>query len=209
MKKRPTLSKYLTREPTTGIEVRFLLFIFNCDGIGHFSNKFSHNKNRNDEVYSNRKKTYKGKINTKKSFKKSLCTKQDISSNEDEVSHSDIERVIFMKVEDFDKEDYEEEHVDAEEEYEEAEVEYREELLCSIEVIRREKRKSKKRQAELDKKEDTRELEKIITKWKVQIEEDKIIEEALKEQLEGRDSMIGNLEVEIVTLRKDLQKKNM
>jgi hypothetical protein len=95
------------------------------------------------------------------------------------------------------------------EEYEEAEVDYREELLCAIEVIRREKKKNKKLQEELDKKEDTQELEQMITNLKVQIEEDKRIEEALKEQLEGRDKIIGNLEAEIVTLRKDLQKKNM
>jgi hypothetical protein len=49
----------------------------------------------------------------------------------------------------------------------------------------------------------------MITNLKVQIEEDKKIEEALKEQLEEKDKIIGNLEVEIVTLRKDLQKKNM
>jgi hypothetical protein len=49
----------------------------------------------------------------------------------------------------------------------------------------------------------------VITNLKVQIEEDKIIEEALKEQLEGRDKIIENLEAKIVTLRKDLQKKNM
>jgi hypothetical protein len=49
----------------------------------------------------------------------------------------------------------------------------------------------------------------MITNLKVQIEEDKRIEEALKEQLEGKDRIIGNLEAEIVTLRKDLQKKNM
>jgi hypothetical protein len=78
-----------------------------------------------------------------------------------------------------------------------------------IEVIRREKKKKKKLQAELDKKEDTQELEQMITNLKFQIEENKIIEEALKEQLEGRDRIIGNLEEEIVTLRKDIQKKNM
>jgi hypothetical protein len=82
-------------------------------------------------------------------------------------------------------------------------------LLNSIEVIRRENKKNKKLQVELDKKEDNQELEKMIMKLKVQIEEDKIIEEALKEQLEERDMIIGNLEPEIVTLRKDLQKKNM
>jgi hypothetical protein len=81
--------------------------------------------------------------------------------------------------------------------------------MSAIEVIRREKKKNKKLQAELDKKKDTQELEQMITKLKVQIEEDKIIEEALKEQLEGKDRIIGNLEAEIVTLRKDIQKKNM
>jgi hypothetical protein len=81
-------------------------------------------------------------------------------------------------------------------------------LLSAIEVIRREKRKNKKLQAELEKKEDTHELKQMITNLKVEIEEDKRIEEALKEQLEGRDRIIENLEAEIVTLRKDLQKKN-
>ena len=47
--------------------------------------------------------------------------------------------------------------------------------MCSIEVIIREKKKNKKLQAELDKKKDTRELEQMIKKLKVQIEEDKII----------------------------------
>jgi hypothetical protein len=93
--------------------------------------------------------------------------------------------------EDSDKEDSEEEYEEAkeeceevEEEIEEAEVDYREELMCSIEVIIREKKKNKKLQVELDKKKDIRELEQMIMKLKVQIEEDKRIEEQLKEQLE-------------------------
>jgi hypothetical protein len=49
----------------------------------------------------------------------------------------------------------------------------------------------------------------MITKLKVQIEEDKKIEEALKEQLEEKDMIIGNLKAEVVTLRKYLQQKNM
>ena len=48
----------------------------------------------------------------------------------------------------------------------------------------------------------------MITNLKVQIEEDKIIEEELKEQLQEKDKIIGNLEAEIITLRKDIQKKN-
>jgi hypothetical protein len=54
------------------------LICFNCGGIGHFYNKCPHNKKRNDEGYSNRKQTYKGKRTTKKVFKKTLCTKEDI-----------------------------------------------------------------------------------------------------------------------------------
>jgi hypothetical protein len=49
----------------------------------------------------------------------------------------------------------------------------------------------------------------MITKLKVQIEEDKRIEEALKEQLEENDKIIGNLETKVVTLTNDIQKKNM
>jgi hypothetical protein len=47
----------------------------------------------------------------------------------------------------------------------------------------------------------------MITRLKVQIEEDKRIEEALKEQLKEKDKIIGNLEADIITLRKDIQKK--
>ena len=85
---------------------QFLLVCFNCDGIGHFANKFPHKKNkRNDEDYSNIKQTYKVKRTTKKDFKKILCTKEDISSsNEDEVSDSETGRVLFMVVEDSEEE---------------------------------------------------------------------------------------------------------
>jgi hypothetical protein len=80
------------------------LICFNCDGIGHFANKFSHKKKRNDEGYLDRKQTYKGKRTTKKVFKRSLCTKEDISSSdEDEVGDSETERVLFMAIKDSDK----------------------------------------------------------------------------------------------------------
>jgi hypothetical protein len=67
------------------------LICFNCDGIGHFSKKCPHKKNKeNDEDYSNRKQTYKEKGTRKKVFKKILCTKENISSsNEDEFTDSE------------------------------------------------------------------------------------------------------------------------
>jgi hypothetical protein len=151
------------------------LICFNCDGIGHFAKKCPHKKKRNDEGYSKGKHTYKG-------------IKEDISSSyEDEFSDNERGRVLFMEIKDSDKEDSEEEYEEAEEECEEVkeeieeeEVDYRKELMCAIEVIKREKKKNKKLQEELDKKKDTPELEQMITKLKVQIEEDKRIEEALK-----------------------------
>ena len=79
--------------------------------------------------------------------------------------------------------------------------------MSAIVVIRKEKKKNKKLQTELDKKKDTLELEQMITKLKVKIEEDKRIQEALKEQIKGKDEIIGNLEVEIVTLRRILKRK--
>jgi hypothetical protein len=103
------------------------LICFNCDGIGHFSNKCPHKKKRNDEGYSKGKHTYKGKRTTKKVFKKILYTKEDISSsNENEVSDSETRRVIFMAVKDSDKEDSEEEYEEVEEECEEFEEEIEE-----------------------------------------------------------------------------------
>ena len=69
----------------------------------------SNKKERNDEGYSKGKHTYKGKITTKKVFKKILYTKEDISSlYEDEVSDNETWRVLFMAVKDSDKEDSEE-----------------------------------------------------------------------------------------------------
>jgi hypothetical protein len=49
----------------------------------------------------------------------------------------------------------------------------------------------------------------MITRLKVQIEEDKRIDEALKEKLEEKDKIIGNFEAKIVSLRNDIQNKNM
>jgi hypothetical protein len=94
--------KRLNKRTNNKYKGKLPLICFNCDGISHFVKKIPHKKNKeNDEDYSNRKQTYKGKGTTKKFFKKRLCTKKGISSSdEDEFSDSEIERVIFMAVED-------------------------------------------------------------------------------------------------------------
>jgi hypothetical protein len=128
------------------------LICFNCDSVGHFSNKCHYKKNKiNEEEYDpkNKKQIQKGRRYKKKFFKKILCTKEDSSSSdEDEVRDSDTKIVLFMEIKDFDEEG-------SKEEYEEAEVDYREELLRDIEVIKREKKKNKTLQEELMRKEES------------------------------------------------------
>jgi hypothetical protein len=115
--------KRLNKGTDGGYRGKLPLICFNCDGIGHFDNKCPHKKKRNDEGNSKGKQTYKGKRTTHNFFKKSLYTKEDISSSdEDEVSDSEIGRVLFMAVEDSDEEEYEE----SKEEYEEFEEEIEE-----------------------------------------------------------------------------------
>jgi hypothetical protein len=107
--------KKLNKGTNGGYIGKLPLICFNFDGIGHFDNKCPYRKKRNDEGYSKGKQTYKGKKTTKKVFKKRLCTEEDISSSdEDEVSDNVTKRVLFMVVEDSDKDEYEE----VEEEYE-------------------------------------------------------------------------------------------
>jgi hypothetical protein len=100
----------------------------------------------------------------------------------------------------------------SDEEYEEGEVDYREELMSSIEVIKREENKNKSLQKELKKKEEyhnSKEVKQIITKLKLQAEEDNRIREALRGNLDEKDMIIENLKAKIIILRKDLQNKDM
>jgi hypothetical protein len=73
------------KRPNKGTNSRYRgklpLICFNCDGIGHFANKCPHKKKINDEGYSKGRQTYKSKRTTKKVFKESFCTKEDISSS--------------------------------------------------------------------------------------------------------------------------------
>jgi hypothetical protein len=75
------------------------LICFNCDDIGHFSNKCPHNKKKiNEENDSIRKQMYKGNKTKNKLFKKTFFTKEDnTSSNEDEDSESETERLYSWK----------------------------------------------------------------------------------------------------------------
>jgi len=77
-------------------------------------------------------------------------------------------------------------------------------LLSAIEFIKGENKKNKSLEDKLKRKEEiqnsnSEELEKMISKLKIEVEEDKRIEEELKGKLEERDNIIRNLEADIVT----------
>jgi hypothetical protein len=100
-------------KPGTGkYKAKLPLICFNCDGVGHFSNKCPYKKKKiNEDEYDPKNKNQKGRRNKKKFFKKSLCTKEDkFSSDEDEVSNNDTERVLFMAIKDSNDEGSEEEY---------------------------------------------------------------------------------------------------
>ena len=69
------------------------LICFDCDGVGHFSNKCPYKKKKiNEEEYDpkNKMQIQKGRRNKNKFFKKSLCIKEENSSlDEYEVNDSD------------------------------------------------------------------------------------------------------------------------
>jgi hypothetical protein len=63
--------KILKKRTNNRYKGKLPLICFNCDGIGNFSNKCPHKKNkRNEEDDSNNKKIYKGKRVKNKFFKK-------------------------------------------------------------------------------------------------------------------------------------------
>jgi hypothetical protein len=128
------------KKGTSKYKGKLPLICFNCDGIGHFANKCPYKKKKRNEEENDpkkKKKIQKSRRNKKKFFKKSLCTKEDsFSLDENEVSGNDTERVLFVEIEDSDEKGSKEEN-------QEEEVDYREELLSAIEVIKIEKKKNK------------------------------------------------------------------
>jgi hypothetical protein len=79
--------------------------------------------------------------------------------------------------------------------------------MCAIKSLNKEKKKKKSLQPELNKKEEyqnSKDVEQTITKLKIQVEEDKKIDEALIGKLDEKERIIEGLEAKIVTLRKYL-----
>lgn len=95
----------------------------------------------------------------------------------------------------------------------EGEVDLEAELISALCVLRKARRKNKLLKEEVtklkEKVQNPNEINQTITNLMIQLEEARRIEEALVEQLEENLKVKENLEAEIVSLRKDLQKRDL
>jgi hypothetical protein len=146
--------------------------------------------------------------------KKSLSSKDDSSSfDEDDDSDNDSRIVLFMALETL-----EETNENNEGDYEEeGEVNLEPELISALSDLRIARKKNNSLKEELSKikegfrnpSKNSKEVKHTIIGLRIQLEESKVIEETLKRQLEENKKITKNLKVEIVSLRKELQMKEI
>jgi chromosome segregation ATPase len=96
-------------------------------------------------------------------------------------------------------------------------VNIKEELIGSLSDLRITRKKNKSLKEVLSKlkkgfqnpRKNYEEAKQTIIDLRIHLEESKVIKETLREKLEEKKRIIRNLEAEIVSLRKELQKKNI
>jgi len=173
---------------------------FNCGKVGHFAAKCPHKRKeqRFFEEENFPKKKY-NKENKYKYKKKILCVNDDESTgtSDSESSHENKENdFMLMAIEDL-------EMRCTEMNDEDAIVDMEGELMSSLEEIDRLRIKKRKQKQLLIQYETNR---KDITLIKLELEEEKKIEESLKQQLAESKARCEHLEKEVVTVKKDLEK---
>jgi hypothetical protein len=172
---------------------------FNCGNIGHFASKCPHKKQ--DRNYEGENK-YKPKRFGKK---KSLCVNNDDSSK-DTYSDSSCEDKIndFMPMA---KEDYDNKGIGSDVDDEEVVVDLEGELISALEEISRlisKKKKKKKLLIQFEK--ENKGPDEDIALLKVELEEEKKIEDILKQHLSEKKARWEALEEEVVKTRKEMEK---
>jgi hypothetical protein len=179
--------------------------MFNCGKIGHFENKCPHKIN--DQTYDDEEKHKHRKVYKENNFKKkSLCVNNDDDPSDDKDNDSSIEdklnNIILIASEDLNTEDTGSEFI-----YCEAIVYLKGELVSAMEEIDRLGEKKTKQKHLLLKYEKTcNEPYEEISLLKVKLEEAMRIEDILTQQLKEAKTKGENLEAEIVSVRKDLEK---
>jgi len=172
---------------------------FNCGKICHFESKCPHQKK---DQNSDDEKKYKYKKYNKK---KSLVANNDNSSKDtDSDSSCEDKANDFMLMA---KEDYDNKSTGSDENDEEAVVDLVGELISALEEIDRLRTKNRKQKQLLTQFEkDSKKPDEDVALLKVELEEEKKIEEILKQQLSEKKFRCEVLEEEIVKTRKEMEK---
>jgi hypothetical protein len=197
------------KNETNKYKGKFPFKCFNYGKIGHIDDKcpYAKNKENDEEELPKKENKYKKrdkKRNKNKFFKKSFYSKEDSSSsNEVDDSDSDSKNALFLAYEN-DEEDYEEED----------EVDLEVELIDALRKLKKERKKnnhsrknySSKKRSQISNSEEDQQM---ILKLKIKVEESKRIEEILRSQLEVKEKEKESLETKIVSLRKEIHKRDM
>ena len=198
------------KQGTTKFKGKLPFKCFKCGRVGHFASKCPYGKiSKNDEEEEEPPKNKKyQKIHKGNWLKnKNIYSREDSSSFDEDDSDSDYGKVLFMAFE----EAVENNEDDNEEE---GELDLEAALISALSELKRERKKNKQLKEELRKNKESiqgsnpEETKKVFMDLKVKLEESKKIEETLREQLEEKERIQVELENEIVSLRRKLQRKD-
>ena len=189
---------------------------FECGKICHFASKCPYAKDQNSDDENSYKKNksyqkYKKGNNGRSAKRRNLYSKENNNSSDDDSdSDNDSEKVLFFAM------DAKEVTIDHDESEEEGEVNLEAELINALKELRKERKKNKLLEKELGQvKESTQNIttlgeeRKSFMDLKAKLEEAKVNEESLREQLEENEETQEELEREIVLLKRKLQKETI
>ena len=197
-------------------EGKLPLKCFECGKIGHFASKCPYAKDQNSDYENSYQKNkssqkYKKANNGRSAKSRNLYSKEkNNSSDDDSDSDNDFKKVLFLAMH------AKEVTIDHDESEEEGEVNLEAKMINVLKQLCKARKESKLLNKELGEvKEITQdiitpgEMRKAFMDLRADLEEAKVTEESLREQLEENEGTQEELERKIVSLRRSLDNENI